>query len=273
MLQSAIVKEGRFLLEKQTEASAEGGEGETKWALNGSLVESLLTVRAKYLLSTMLALIVKPQLEGAAPAQRPKLLEFEDLDAQQAGWLYDLLVYMCKGGEFTDAHGFILELESRYMLQSPGDADVKTWSSMWTEVFERALAARNKHVKTTKNKDETIDLSKTLPATKTVINKSFFKEAAAAAAAGSGEVKVENEKGVNSSEQSEQGQQEHTVQPTVPYFQSIYTATAQQGTIHTLDVLAVQAQIQNTLFMRAGWLNLHYRSLLGSVLNPLNRKP
>ncbi|CAE7035549.1 unnamed protein product [Symbiodinium sp. CCMP2592] len=249
VLLNAIAKEGRFLLEKQGEDS-----GETKWALNGSLVESLLTVRAKYLLSTMLGLIVKPQLEAAAAGQRPKLVEFEDLDAEQAEWLYDLLVYMCKSGEFTDAHGFILELECRYMLQSPGDADMKTWSAMWTEVFERALAARNKHVKTNKNKDETIELGKTLPATKMVINKSFFKEAAAAAAASaeSGEVKVENDGGVNPSGQPAQGQQEHTVQPAVPYFQSIYTATAQQGTIHTLDVLAVQAQIQNILLMRAG---------------------
>ncbi|CAE7717113.1 unnamed protein product [Symbiodinium sp. CCMP2456] len=247
MLQSAIVKEGRFLLEKQGEGSAD--DGETKWALNGSLVESLLTVRAKYVLSTMLGLIVKPQFEPSAA--KPKLVEFEDLDAQQTEWLYDLLVYMCKSGEFTDAHAFILELESRYMLQTPGDADMKTWSSMWTEVIERALAARNKHVKT-KGKDETVELGKTLPASKMVINKSFFKEASlAAAAAGSaepGEVKVEDSG--HPSEQSEQSQQE--VQPAVPYFQSIYTATAQQGTIHTLDVLAVQTQVQNTLFMRAG---------------------
>ena len=257
MLQNAIVKEGRFLLEKQGEASADGGE--TKWALNGNLVESLLTVRAKYVLSTMLALIVKPQLETATAATaRPKLVEFEDLDAQQAEWLYELLVYMCKSGEFTHAHPFILELESRYMLQSPGDADMKTWSSMWTEVIERALVARKRHAKS-KGKDEAVDLGKTLPASKMVINKSFPKEATAASAAASaesGEVKEEN----NPSEQAEQGQQsqqEHTVQPAVPYFQSIYTATAQEGTIHTLDVLAVQTQVQNMLFMRAGWLNLH----------------
>ena len=263
ILQNAIAKEGKFLLEQnEDDEDAEDGS-DAKWSLNGAVVESLLTARAKYLLSAMLAMIVKPdhspEAEAAGGKKKLKFLLFEDVDAASVEGLYDLLVYMCRA-DFRDSHDYIVELESRFMLQQQDTADyVNIWSSMWTDVFNKAISARGKHEKT--KKDEKLSTpDKLLPAPKVVISKSLLKDAAAQSA---GSVSVKAETGtVEVDTHGQGGASVPDSKPLIPYFATIYTASTGKVDdgkgIHTMDVLSVQAQIQQTLMMRAGRLSLHY---------------
>ena len=267
-LHSAICKDGRFLLEQEGDSSGNGsggkGEGEqpeAKWALNGSIVESLLTARAKYLLCTMMALIVRPNYEQDNVSKKLRFVDFEDLDVTSVQWLYDLLVYMCRE-DFKNSHAFISELESRFLLVHASEECNKTWSAMWAEVLLKAVQARGKAAKG-KGKDDKFQeaaYDKLLPAVKSVIASTVAESASGK------QVKKEPADADAADEEgnAKQGATAAEQQPVIPYFSKIYTASVDGSSsdVNTMDVLAVQAQIQQRLLMKAGRFGFHFLPFL-----------
>ena len=226
------------------------------------MVETLVSIRAKYLLSTMQFLMVVPERPNVRK-QSAKFVTFEDITMAQAQVLHDVVTFMCRN-EFKETHDYIVELESRFMMQHP-EADVLTWSAMWSNVLQKILASHSKHCKNQKGGSEnsssagsagseTCDFKKLLPPPNTIVPKTRFRDGAADPAAAGG-VKDEPESSVPGQAQAA-ADPDPDPEPKILYFTEIYTAGSgnKKDAVHTLDVLAVQAQIQHTLLMRAGSL-------------------
>ncbi|CAE7855567.1 unnamed protein product, partial [Symbiodinium necroappetens] len=272
-----IGKDASFLVSKK-EAS---NHGEVV-TLNDSIIATLITSRAKYMLTCMKVMMVIPDTrtdarDKGSGSKEPVLVEFEDLGPNSVRALYDIILHLCKDGQ-----EYIMELETRFLMQNQNMDGVNTWAAMWIQVFERALTTRRKMLRTTEQKDrdnekegapcpEHVLARKLLPPPSSVITKSFWKNAKSLLMeGGSVEAEIKEEvsagsipQGTHQAEAVDSSASATTIQPQLPFFQTIYTAcsAADFGTkktgdngFHVLDVLAIQAQLQLHIISLAAYL-------------------
>ena len=270
-----IGKDASFLVLRK-ESSDHGNLGESV-TLNDSIIATLITSRARYMLTCMKVMMVIPETRADARdnkdkgpgSKEPALVDFEDLGTNAVRALYDMIVHLCRDGQ-----EYIMELETRFLMQNQNvDGDgVNTWAAMWVQVFERALATRQKLLRAAEPKDsQQPSAMKLLPPPSSVITKTFWKNAKSRMESGSAEAEVKEELSAGSNPQGTQAQAHAvdssapvtTIPTQLPFFQTIYTAcsatdfgtkkTGDSG-FHVLDVLAIQAQLQLHIFSLAACL-------------------
>ena len=237
-----IASEGRFLLQ-------EAGEG-TEMLMNEALLGTIVTVKAKYLLNAILTLLAMP----LHPNRNKQYVEMEDISKADTAALHAVLRGMCKH-DAQRGHEYILDLESRFSLRRPGSSDVDTWSSMWARVFKGTVASARK----CKEALQAADFLQALPPATSVVTQTFFGKQSGDEVSGGTSAQ---DPAVKQEVQNPSSELEQTTQ-TNAYFDLIYTlSNARTGppkddATHTLDVVALQAAVQQQLLMHAGQLGEH----------------
>ena len=253
-MQSAIAKEGRALLLKEDHAPEDGeahddDDGQSL-SLNTPMVEFLMAIRAKYLLSILRSMMVIPNRDVCESGEsKKKVVTCEDMGKQEGDVVLAILSFLLddeKGS--VDGQAYIVELETRFRMKTPDSNDMDSWATMWFEVLRKSLLAYRKSAKLTGDRD----FAKLLPPTRTVITKSLFRDQPAGGGGEGCAIKLE---------QGEHGRPNLSDAAEVPapariaYFETIYTASdsGDAGSeLHALDVIALQSHVQQQLLMHAG---------------------
>ena len=259
MILNSICKEGRFLVIQHDDENQLDGVPSVE--LNESIIRSLATLQAKYLLCAIQTMIHIPD-KATGIVDKQKVLTFEDLSKAEGLLVGETLEYFCHG-HFADSSDYILEMETRFSVRRSESTDVETWSAMWQEVFQKTLVAARKAGIADASK---LSIEKLLPPPKNVITKSFLRaEKTDRQGLQASPVKQEQEEN-GPTRLPGQNKEANDVPSTgiatgtevkTPYFQKIYTAAesvAEGSNVHSLDILALQSQLQHYLFMHAGRL-------------------
>ena len=272
LISDAMGKDATFLLRKSSAEKLPDGEVAT---INDAIVEALLSARAKYLLTVIQAMIQIPDTRGDNPKNEksPKLVQFDDLDADGARVFHDVASYLTN--KCKESQDYIVELEARFLTQTPNPQTPETsgsesvpWINMWVEVFEKAINTHRK-LKAAEAKDASakgrgagagnVDPAKLLPPPKAIISLSLLK-GQQAQGANKGQTVKEEQDGAKGAENSLHDEE---VESNLAYFQNIYTSftAADYGSagkktrdFHMMDVLAVQSAVEQHITRRAALL-------------------
>ena len=217
--------------------------------MNEAILGTLVTVKAKYLLNAIHSLMLVP---AGHPDRAKKFVTMEDLHASEVRDLHTLLGKMCKD-DFKESFAYILDVESRFSLRRPDSPDVDTWSSMWHQVLKMGVVPTKRVA--IKEGVSTQDILKLLPPAETVVTSTFHSPEKGKGGAEQG---VKEEISAPTGGADVEAQVEAST--TTAYFNVIYTLSsarsgpAKENATHTLDVLALQAAVQQQLLLYAGSL-------------------
>ena len=256
------------------DAADVGGSSQrpAEWVVNETVLSTALTMRARYVLAGSRMMAIRPA--------RGSTVAFEDLSsAKDAELLLKILDYLCS--DKPQATNYLMEVESRFMLQHPGTDDncwEQTWPEVWSKVLSGAVAKASKALPVSPEMGEELLAAywqKVLPLPRLIIPKT--RQEAQGAEQRQQPVKCElgDQAPTAAAEGAANGPSSRDVL-AAPRFHQIYNMTtsakgctsSSQTNVNVLDILSIQTQIENYLFTMArlsAILDLCWRDSVGAV--------